>query len=278
MTTRGMSRSGGAEQLLIAAVAHRDRRAVPARDATALARSVPVGGREILGIVKDEGGRDVARRTPLGGGVEEPQPLDETPALGWSGGASPQEAVRRDARREAALHGEAHGHPQLAVRIGRVYIGEPFIGEEAAKPEAEAPAVGHEDEMPLARQNDLGGDVCRGDELGEPRRGEAVGRRFGDGDMRAGLGLPERGGFGDGSVRVQGERPTPIVARAQLGARCAAASAPTPPTDRRGDRPGFGAGTPARNRRDHMFRIFSENMAIANRRPDPFAPPADLQE
>ena len=175
---------------------------MPARDATALARSVPVGGGEILGIVEDEGGGDVARRTSLGGGIKEPQPLDETPALGWSGGASPQETVRRDARREAALYGEAHRHPQLAVRVGRVYIGEPFIGEEAAKPEAEAPSVGHEHEMPLARQDDLGGDIRRGDELGEPRRGEAVRRRLGDGDMRAGLGLPERGGFGDGSVRV----------------------------------------------------------------------------
>lgn len=158
-----------------------------------------------------------------------------------------------------ALQREAHFGSQRMVRIARVHIGERLIAEEAAKPEAIAPPAGKDDEMPFTMEDDFSRDLRRAHKIGEPQRGKAVGSRFGDRDMRAGLRLPEGGCVGGEVFGVKGERPTPIVGRGRSAVPRAAGQAPHEPCDSRGDRRGSGGGTPARNRRDHMFRIAAED-------------------
>jgi len=254
MDARGMSRSAPREQRAVAAIAHGKRGALPAGDAAAFARRVPFSRRKTASLVEDQGCREIAGRSPFLHRIEKAEPLSEAPAF-----AGPGLAARRGPRAgsglEFALQRGSDGKPDIKVVVERADIGKRLVAGAAADPEAETPPPDREDQMPLAFRDDFCRDPIGRREFGKPQRGKARRRRLGDGDQRAGPRLPDGRRLGGAIGGIDGERPTPNARPGGRTATCLPRATRSAQSHSPCDRPGCGAGIPARNRRDHIVRI-----------------------
>ena len=254
MDAHGMSRSAPREQRAVAAIAHGKRGALPAGDAAAFARRVPFSRRKTASLVEDQGRRKITSRGLFLHGVEKAEPLREAPAFAGAGLAA-RRGSRGGSGPEFALQRGRYGQPDIDMVVDRADIGKCLIAGAAADPEAVASSPDREDKVPFAFCDDFGRDPLGRGELGKPQGRKARRRRLGDGNQRASPRLPDGRRLGGAIGGIDGERPTPNARRGGRTATCLPRATRSARSHSPCDRPGCGAGIPARNRRDHIARI-----------------------
>lgn len=266
MRRGGMSRSASAKEAAIAPVTHRDRAALPAHDTAALARRVPLGRRIVARVGKDQRCRELARRDIFLETVEQAKPLGEPPAFGRAGLPACGH-VRRRTTGNATMQSPGRGLADFYMPIGGHHISERLVALAVSDPEPVSAPFDRQYQVPFAVRDQFRRNNSRTRDVRHDSSEKTRWRRSRDRGERAELGPPDGGRMLGTRIGVNGERPTPIGWRADP-ARHLPVRSPTPRDNRR-DSAGCGAGIPARNRRDHIVRISSENLATASHLPDP---------